>query len=31
MVPMAADPPGVELTDQETAPFEEPVTLAENR
>ena len=31
MVPMAAEPPGVELTDQETALFEEPVTEAENR
>ena len=31
MVPMAAEPPGVELTDQETALFEEPVTVTENR
>ena len=31
MVPMAAEPPGVELTDQETPVFEEPVTVAENR
>ena len=31
MVPMAAEPPGAELTDHETALFEERVTVAENR
>jgi hypothetical protein len=30
MVPMAEEPPGVELTDQETEVFEEPETVAEN-
>jgi hypothetical protein len=31
MVPMVAEPPGLELTDHETPAFEEPVTVAENR
>jgi hypothetical protein len=30
MVPSVEEPPGVELTDQETAVFEEPVTVAVN-
>ena len=29
MVPRVAEPPGVELTDQDTAVLEEPVMVAE--
>ena len=31
MVPMVAEPPGVELTDQDTDMLEEPVTVAVNK
>ena len=31
MVPMVSEPPGVELTDQDTDVFKEPVTVAVNK